>query len=344
VLSKHAPNNFGVLRLILASLVIVAHSPELIDGNRSRELLNRLFGTITFGELAVDGFFLISGYLILNSYQNSQSIKDYFVKRVLRIYPAFIVASLLGVYLLLPISGELGVIKSMTLTEHIKNLLNPLILKGPDVKNSNYTALNGSMWTIWFEFVCYLTIPAIYFAFKQSKNKIYPILVFLTLSVFLITNILDKNFWFPFIRIDIHHFSRLISAFLIGGLYLLNKDNIVWNQKVMMICLIMLMISLNIPLIAEIGLLSFGSYLLFYFAFNVKNTFLNNIGTKNDISYGIYLYAWPIQIYIIKSYPTISPYALMLTTLILAAVFGFASWKLLEKPCMRLKNKLKLLN
>src|SRR3982074_3309146 len=85
-------NNFGFLRLLFATLVILAHSPELVDGNRSREILTRIFGTMPLGEVAVDGFFLISGYLILQSLVNSKSYFEYLSKRVLRIYPGYIVA------------------------------------------------------------------------------------------------------------------------------------------------------------------------------------------------------------------------------------------------------------
>ena len=50
-------NNFGILRLVFAFLVIVSHSFELVDGNRLREPLTRVFGTTTLGILGVDGFF-----------------------------------------------------------------------------------------------------------------------------------------------------------------------------------------------------------------------------------------------------------------------------------------------
>src|SRR5258708_24195014 len=85
-------NNFGFLRLLLATLVIVSHSAEIIDGNRSREVLTNLFGILTCGELSVDACFLISGYLIVQSFEASHSIGKYLEKRVRRICPGFLMA------------------------------------------------------------------------------------------------------------------------------------------------------------------------------------------------------------------------------------------------------------
>ncbi|MET0220344.1 MAG: hypothetical protein ABW213_06795 [Tardiphaga sp.] len=51
-------NNSGVLRLAFATMVVLSHAPELVDGNRSREILTREFHTLSFGEVGVDGFFI----------------------------------------------------------------------------------------------------------------------------------------------------------------------------------------------------------------------------------------------------------------------------------------------
>lgn len=101
-LGRH--NALGILRLLFASLVIVSHTAEMVDGNRSREPLTQLFGTISFGELSVDAFFVISGYLIVKSY-GSRGPWIYLMKRCLRIYPGFIVASLISLLIVAPLVG-----------------------------------------------------------------------------------------------------------------------------------------------------------------------------------------------------------------------------------------------
>ena len=89
--NKERKNNFGFLRLLFATMVVVSHSPELLDGNRSREILTRLFGTMSFGEVGVHGFFIISGYLITKSFVESRSTGSYLTKRFLRIFPGYLV-------------------------------------------------------------------------------------------------------------------------------------------------------------------------------------------------------------------------------------------------------------
>jgi peptidoglycan/LPS O-acetylase OafA/YrhL len=89
-------NAFGFLRLLFASLVIVSHATELFDGNREREPLTRLFGTISFGDLAVDGFFIISGYLVVGSYLKRPAIGEYLLTQARRLSREAVNAGIVG--------------------------------------------------------------------------------------------------------------------------------------------------------------------------------------------------------------------------------------------------------
>jgi peptidoglycan/LPS O-acetylase OafA/YrhL len=78
-------------------MVLLAHAPELSDGNRSRELFSRLtHAGMTFGELGVDGFFLVSGFPIVQSWLGDPELLNLLRKRILRIVPGYIVAVILS--------------------------------------------------------------------------------------------------------------------------------------------------------------------------------------------------------------------------------------------------------
>jgi peptidoglycan/LPS O-acetylase OafA/YrhL len=82
----------------------------------------------------------------------------------------------------------------------------------------------------------------------------------------------------------------------------------------------------------------FGGYLVFSIAFNVKSSMLNNIGKKVDLSYGVYLYAWPVQKVLIWWRGDLSPWVVFLGSTIIAALFALMSWRLVEKPFLDLKS------
>ena len=140
-------NNFNFLRLFFASLVILSHSFELIDGNRNRELLTEVFGTISFGEFAVDGFFLVSGFLIVQSWNSEPKFYSFLLKRILRIYPGFIVAFLVCTLVVGPLGAEPTAYFSQL--ELNRLVLDMLKLRPPNTPpvfmGYPYAAVNGAM-------------------------------------------------------------------------------------------------------------------------------------------------------------------------------------------------------
>jgi peptidoglycan/LPS O-acetylase OafA/YrhL len=156
-------NNFDAIRLAMALLVVWSHSFAIYLGTEDNEplslLMNRAYDS---GKVAVLVFFVISGFLISHSLLNSKSVRQYFHRRVSRIYPGYIVATLLCAFVIVPAfsSRTLG---DITLTEVVKALGMNLLLQGyfPASDAFNGTSINGSLWSIPYEFWCYIGLAAL---------------------------------------------------------------------------------------------------------------------------------------------------------------------------------------
>lgn len=339
-MADRKPNNFGFLRLLLAALVILSHSPELIDGNRSRELLTRVFGTLSFGEFAVDGFFLISGYLILKSWVCSRSSFEYLCKRVLRIYPGFIVAFVVS----LCIGALAGGTNGKGAVAVIRKVACAGRLGVPSLygafKGLPYPMINGAMWTIAYEFRCYLLVMLLGALGVFRARRIYLALT----AVLLIGLFRHSGFQLPpmveFVAGNAQASIRFVSIFCCGGAFYLFRERIsyTWTGAVMAVAaLIPLMF---VHRFAETAWVILGGYLLFWFAFEIKSARLSRIGGELDLSYGLYLYAWPIQSLLIWYYRNISPWTLFAISLAVSGLCAYASWTLIEKPFMQFKGRL----
>jgi peptidoglycan/LPS O-acetylase OafA/YrhL len=90
--------------------------------------------------------------------------------------------------------------------------------------------------------------------------------------------------------------------------------------------------------LADVGIALCGGYLIFWFAFLPNTPTLNHINTSTDLSYGVYLYAWPIQKLVITFFPNISPWLVALITAATAALIAYVSWTFIEKPSLSLKS------
>ena len=340
-MQRHS-DNVGILRLILASLVIVGHAPEMIDGTRTREPLTRIFHTLSLGELSVDAFFLISGYLIANSWFRSKSLWHYLERRVLRIYPAFIVSYLLCCLCLAPLVGG-------NLEQQMFNtVLHLFILQPPP----NYPGgligiphpnLNGSMWTIAYEFRCYLLVAAFGLTGLLDRRRFI-----LTITGFGLAALVLATWDSVRTPLDalgsLHSVSytvgspwntiRLTTAFLVGTCFYLHRDWLLQHLNwafALLSAVVATVLMFHDPHFAEGSLIVFGGVALFWLAFKANIGPIRAINDKWDISYGVYLYGWPIATAIRYFNREISPSTLVALTLPLALTCGMASWWGLEK-------------
>jgi peptidoglycan/LPS O-acetylase OafA/YrhL len=340
-------NSIGALRLLFASLVIVSHSPEMLDGDKGREPLHQLTGSLTFGALAVDAFFLISGYLIAASFAASSSVGSYFWKRVLRIYPAFLLCSLLCLLLVAPLGG--AHLQALDAKDWLRVASRLAMLKSPEIDGAfaglPYPTLNGSAWTISYEFRCYIlaAIFGLLGLYRRPWAFVGLTAVLLAATfVFLLPAgqaIADAPGWFDALFGEPEKALRLLDAFIVGTCFWLFRDRMVYRADLALICAAAAGGLMLIPAVAEVALITLGGYVLFYVAFKATWKPLLTINAKDDISYGVYLYAWPLAALAIWYWRDIPVILLGFGTLLGAGILGTLSWRFIEKPALTLKGR-----
>lgn len=329
-------NNFNLLRLFLASLVLLSHSFELIDGDRSREPLTRIFHTISFGDLAVDGFFILSGYLIVGSWLNRPRPLEFLKHRVLRIFPGFLACALACVLIVGRLGSndqyfaEINYYKLLTRLHklHIEGL--PLVFVG-----THYADVNGPVWTLNPEFQCYLLVlffgllgiirrPWLYVALGATLAAIY-ILHFSGVSIRI-----DRGK-------DIYQdIVRFMMVFIAGGAFQILTIGKQPNLAVVLACIVVLTLAMFDRRFAEPALATCGGYLILAMGY-VRSPFLARFRQLPDASYGTYLYGWPIQKLLLFYFPLLTPLALFGIALPMAWVAGTISWYLIERPALTLR-------
>lgn len=331
-------NNFGTLRIAFALLVIIGHAPELIDGNRERDFLVRMTGNAFSGDLAVDGFFLISGYLITKSARSSRSVTGYIGKRIARIYPGFIAAFIVSLLLFGTLSG--GSISDVPVVKSAVKLfsLGLPVLPG-SFAGLPHPDLNGSMWTISYEFRCYLLAIGIAFISTKARRP-YFLAVITGFSVL---------YFYRDALPDIPHGSaifgsstatiRLTFIFLVGSAYYIWRDVISLTRRGAVLALTACTAFLFVPPLAEPAFAIFGGYLIFWYALATPANHLSRWIDRTDPTYGLYLYAWPIQNLIIQTIPDVTPLTLIAVTLPIVFCFALLSWHCVERPFLRPKGR-----
>lgn len=349
-------NNFDLIRLLLAIAVLFSHSFAIyygMEGIAREPLLIITLGQMTLGAVAVNCFFIISGFLILNSFLHSSSVKSYLRKRVLRICPGFIVAFLLSVFFF-ALLGTIHYQKTISnWTAYfqalpIKRLVYEFIL----FKQPGYSlcfpnmplpnVINGSLWTIQYELICYMALPVLGIA-GALKRKWMGFAMLLLFYLLMLLQDLTSFFVFethPGMRyLNLNNVPRLFTYFFSGMCVYLYRTAIPRNIVLVFFSVAALALSSRIAHAFNLIFPIAGTYLLFYIAYSRKIR-LYDFANRGDLSYGVYLYAWPIQelvLYYLHS--SISLYQFFFISLLITLLTAyFWSWKCIEKPFMKWKN------
>lgn len=337
-------NNFDFLRVFAALLVVYSHSFPL--GLGISDPLGTFTGWISYGQLAVWIFFIISGFLITKSFVQSKSMMSYFTKRILRIHPGLLVSLLFGIFIIGPIVTNLPLclyftnISTYEYIESLSLLLMKYELPGVFENNHFPFSVNGSIWTLQFEFLMYIFV-AILGCLNLFKKRIYIIVIYF-LVLFLYAYLFV---FYPSSLSDFYlrNLLQLFITFSAGMLCYLYTDKIRYNAKFFLLFIILFFIPIIFPRMYFSSLFFIPlfclPYITFYLAFlPIKK--LNDFGKNGDFSYGIYIYAFPIQQTIAHFYPKASAMSMFLLSIILVLPLAWFSWHFVESKALKLKNKL----
>ncbi|GAB3236223.1 acyltransferase [Algoriphagus aestuariicola] len=347
-------NNFDLLRFLLASAVIFCHCYAIFYGwqlfAENEPFMKWSGGKISIGSAAVNFFFVISGFLILRSFEGSANFPDFLKKRVLRIYPGFIVAFLLCIFVFGPI-GHIGHSWIKSYGEFIKyvplklELANMLSLQSPiEAYYFNHlpqTGLNNSMWTIQYEFICYLAVPLLVWL-GFLKYRLGLAIVFVASYAWLALQ--NLGLVFPHdpslsghLLANPHFYPRFFTYFLAGSFAYAYRHHIPRNNALLTLSLPLFVLAFKLQQIDLLWPIA-GTYLLFYCAYHPKVLF-PKFAKHGDFSYGIYLYGWPLQQLIMLYWGEyLTPLTFFALVMPVVLIFAVASWNLVEKPALKLKQ------
>lgn len=323
----HHNNNFNLLRTICAITVIVSHAWPLATGNAQAEPF--LSTGITPGMCAVIIFFAISGFLIAGSFDRTADLMRFATARVRRIYPAYVTALLFSTLalgaLITTLPVEFYYLSPETLwyaTANAAFYTTVTGLPGVFANNPHSYTVNGSLWSLPLEVLCYFTLYCAGRAgFLRTKRCALFVLLGLIASAAWRTSGLGGAL------------PHVVPSFLTGIALYTYREYVPASKMIFTTMVLVSCAARNLPFHAEIVrvTIAYGA-LCFAIGANVLGRYLAQCG---DYSYGLYLYSWPVTQSIIHFFPGIKVFELVALTLPATAILAVVSWHLVEKKTLR---------
>ncbi len=330
-------NNFGLLRLLLALAVVVSHGFSVGTGRVEDEPWFQSTG-FTLGEHAVNGFFAISGFLVTMSYDR-RGWRDYVLARTLRIAPGLIAAALIVALLLGSAMTRLDLRAYLAdpqlwrfVTSTLTTFKSATFLPGVFEDNPLRSPM-GTVWTLKYETLCYLGVLVAGLAGLLGRPRLA-----LAIGGLLLLAAILREFVTPDGPKGIETALRLPLIFLAGGLIYLFRDRVKLSLPGLALALV------AVALLSPTPLYKAALYLVT--AWGVIVLALAPVLTQRrseppaDLSYGVYLYGWPVQQAAHALVPAMGAFVLFWPALLVTLIVATLSWYLVEKPALALKRRL----
>jgi peptidoglycan/LPS O-acetylase OafA/YrhL len=347
-------NSLGLIRLIMASAVIFHHSFPLL-GIAVDPFQRAARDQASIGAVAVAGFFAISGYLIAKSGANSDGLQ-FIWRRVLRIFPAYwtvllVTAFVVGPVLWMLLGRNLGTYfqetgagpwhyftANWTLTIGTYGIHDLLAATTPYGQTVGASVFNGSLWTLYYEWICYLLIAVlVVFGVLSRARVLVPIVTAFLFAARVINEVTPGVIGnvAPFLS-DGYRVS-LTLTFMLGATIAVYSKTIPFDDRLGILSGLVFFATLRFGGYSTIGTVA-GVYFIIYLGARLPKA-VHFIGQKNDYSYGVYIYGFLVQQVLVHfGGGRLGYLGYSLAALAITFLCAWLSWHLVEKNFMRLKD------
>ncbi|MDN5914286.1 MAG: acyltransferase [Pseudonocardia sp.] len=327
-------NSFDLLRLLFALLVAADHGVSIRTGHHAR------WGQSTLGDFGLDGFFILSGFLVTRSWVTLESFSRFVWHRFLRIMPGFWVCLLVTALVVAPLAA---VAQGMSLTAPFTGdpsalrylfgnsalLIVQYDIAGILADTPQGVSFNGALWTLFFESFCYVIVAGLGVVGVLRRQRV---VVLLVLGMLAILTILQEA-GLPVLIND--RILRLTFVFLLGAAAYLFAERLPMRTGLAVASAGIFLLSVNA--FEDYRVLGAAplAYLLVWFGTCVRWPW----PIRADLSYGMYIYHWPtMQLLVLTGVGTTAVPLFLLIGLGTTTTAALQSWFLIERPSLRRKH------
>ena len=331
-------NFFTPLRLIFASLVVIGHAYVVVLGGSEHE--PHVFYHYTFSYIAVNMFFIASGFLVTKSMLYRGDSASFISARALRIYPALIVHMLFVMVIIGPFVTNLPLKEFFSSPDWYLQPLKVLTFLDTDMALPGIFSTNseqigsGALWTLRYEFLAYIgtwllfLIGGLRHKWMIAAQFILPCIAWVVCHQFGL---------FERLPATLESLGRFGIAYGLGAMLYAYRDQISFNALLIPVFLGACWLVSSYVAVLEIFMnlmLAWGVMIAAY----VKAPKLEWTQKLSDVSYGIYIYHWAILQSLFYFFPSFTVWPLIITCYLITLILSHASWRIVEKPTLGLKG------
>lgn len=328
---------FDYLRIILAVAVVVIHSFEVAYGPDALTGFDSRIPWMFMG-FVLPSFFALSGFLVASSLERCRTLEGFMALRVLRLVPALAVEVLLCALLLGPLVTQITLseyLRDPLFFKYFQNILGEVQFHLPGVFAGNPVPgmVNKSLWTVPYELKCYIALLVLAAVGLFRRRFLFLMAVVALIPLVPLLDLKEGHFFRPH---GVVPGRVLVAAFLAGICCYLYKDRIRRDGRLFLIALVLALVTLSAP---ELQYLCTFPIAYVTVWLGLTNPPRSALLSRGDYSYGVYLFAYPLQQVVARWEWTQAWWINAALVLPLSFAYAAFSWHAVEAPFLRQKRQ-----